>query len=102
MIAVDTSSFVAFLSGASGKDVDAVDLALSHHQAALPPVVVSELLSDPKLPALVKDTLKPIPRLEILEGYWERAGFLRASVLARGHRAPLADTLIAQSCLDHD
>jgi predicted nucleic acid-binding protein len=40
--------------------------------------------------------------LEISEGYWERAGLLRARVLARGLRARLADTLIAQSCLDHN
>jgi hypothetical protein len=37
-----------------------------------------------------------------VDGYWERAGLLRAKVLARRRRARLADTLIAQSCLDHD
>jgi predicted nucleic acid-binding protein len=26
---------------------------------------------------------------------------LRAGVIAKGHKAKLADTLIAQSCLDH-
>ena len=36
------------------------------------------------------------------EGYWDRAGFLRARLLAAKRKAPLADTLIAQSCLDHD
>ena len=40
--------------------------------------------------------------LEITEGYWQRAGLLRARLLARGRRARLADSLIAQSCLDHD
>jgi predicted nucleic acid-binding protein len=39
--------------------------------------------------------------LEVSEGYWLRAGRLRSQVLAAGHRARLADTLIAQSCLDH-
>jgi predicted nucleic acid-binding protein len=30
------------------------------------------------------------------------AGLLRAKLLARKHRARLADTLIAQSCIDHE
>jgi predicted nucleic acid-binding protein len=45
--------------------------------------------------------LLELPLLEISEGYWERAGRLRATVLARGLRARLADTLIAASCIDH-
>ncbi|HYX22352.1 MAG TPA: PIN domain-containing protein [Thermoanaerobaculia bacterium] len=40
--------------------------------------------------------------LEVTEGYWERAGLLRGRVLAGRRRARLADTLIAQACLDHD
>ena len=35
-------------------------------------------------------------------GYWERAGRLRALAIGGGHKAKLADTLIAQACLDHD
>ena len=50
----------------------------------------------------VKDLFLQLPVLEITEGYWQRAGLLRARLLARGRRARLADTLIAQSCLDHD
>jgi predicted nucleic acid-binding protein len=45
--------------------------------------------------------LKDLPRLEITDGYWERAGALRARVLGKGLKARLADALIAQSCLDH-
>ncbi len=43
-----------------------------------------------------------IPVLTLEPGFWERAGRLRARVIAAGHKAKLADTLIAQSCLDHD
>jgi hypothetical protein len=68
----------------------------------LPPVVLSELLSDPRLPARVGALLLELPLLDVLDGYWERAGRLRATVLAARRRARLADTLIAQSCLDHD
>ena len=102
MIAVDTSSFIAYLSGAEGPDVDATALALVHRQAVLPPVVLSELLSDPQVPRGVKDLFVRLPVLEVTAGYWARAGLLRAKALAHGRRAPLADTLIAQSCLDHD
>ena len=102
MIALDTSSVVAYLDGSSGKDVLAVDLALEQHQAVLPPVVLCELLSAPRLPKRPRTLFEHLPLLELLEGYWERAGRLRARVLARGHRARIADALIAQSCLDHD
>ena len=102
MIAVDSSSWIAYLSGATGRDVEALDLAVSQEQAVLPPVVLAELFSDPKLPAKTAQRLKELPLLEVLDGYWERAGSLRSRVLARALRARLADCLIAQSCLDHD
>lgn len=102
MIAIDTSSLVAYLSGAGGADVEATAVALQYRQAVLPPVVLSELLGDPKVRRDVKAVFLGLPLLEILDGYWERAGLLRARILARGLRARLADSLIAQSCLDHD
>ena len=102
MIAVDSSSWIAYFSGATGRDVEALDLAVFQEQAVLPPVVLAELFSDPKLPAKTAQRLKELPLLEVLDGYWERAGSLRSRVLARGLRARLAGCLIAQSCLDHD
>jgi predicted nucleic acid-binding protein len=38
---------------------------------------------------------------DLIDGYWRRAGLLRAMLVKRGHKAKLADVLIAQSCLDH-
>lgn len=102
MIAVDSSSWIAYLSGEDGVDVKAVEDGLAQRRICLPPVVVTELLSDPELPANVAPLIRGLPQLEILDGYWERAGLLRSRVLAARHRARLADTLIAQSCLDHD
>lgn len=101
MIAIDTSSFIAYLSGEKGSDVDAVELALEQKQVVLPPAVLTELLSDPKLPKSVSNLFRGIPLLPIEEGYWERVGYLRAQIIARGHKARLADAFIAQSCLDH-
>jgi predicted nucleic acid-binding protein len=101
MIAVDTSSLVAYLSNAGGGDVDAVEVALGERQACLPPAVLAELLSDPTLPATTAALFKALPQLPVTDGYWERVGALRAEVIAQGRKARLADALIAQSCLDH-
>ena len=100
MIAADTSTWIAFLRGERGSDVDILDLALRDQQVVMPPVVLTELLSDSKLPAEVASTLCEVPLLEISEGYWQRAGGLRAEVLRGRRKARLGDALIAQSCLD--
>jgi predicted nucleic acid-binding protein len=101
MIAVDSSSLIAFLGGDSGSDVEAVDESLARGDAVLPPVVLTELLSEPKLESRVARWIAAIPRLSIEDGYWDRAAALRAKVIAKKRRARLADTLIAQSCIDH-
>lgn len=100
MIAIDTSALVAYFAGASGADVDAVDDALAQSRALLPPVVLTELLSAPRLRPADAATFIAIPRVAVLDGYWERAGQLRAAVLRRRHKARLADVLVAQVCID--
>jgi predicted nucleic acid-binding protein len=97
----DTSSVVAYIQGEQGSDVDLVDRALADCSLVLAPVSISELLSDPLLiPSLEKFILR-IQQLEIKAGYWERAGKLRAKLMRRRYRPKIADTLIAQSCLDY-
>ena len=102
MIAVDTSTLIAYLDGEGGGDVEALDGALAHDQARLPPVVVTEVLSAPDAPVRLGRLILSLPMLAAGDGYWERAARLRRRILARGLRAPLADALISQSCLDHD
>ncbi len=102
MIALDSSSLIAYLSGSKGKDIDAVEVALKHKQAVLPPVVLSELLSDPKLSPSTAEVLKGLPLLPLFDGFWERVGYLRSEIIRRGQRARLADSLIAQICIDND
>ncbi len=102
MIAIDTSSWIAYLTGGKGGDVEAVEASLAGKQVCLPPVVLTEILSDPKLPKHVQSLFQQLPLLAVSDGYWERAGRLRAKVLSERRKAPLADTLIAQSCLDND
>lgn len=100
MIAADTSTWVVFLEGADGDDVDLLDRALQDRQVLMAPVVLTELLSDPKLNSAVSESLLQLPLIEIADGYWQRAGELRARVLAKRRKARLGDALIAQSCVD--
>ncbi len=102
MIAADTSTWIAFLEGDNGSDVHLLDRALQERQVLMVPVVLIELLSDPKLPASLGNTLSDVPLIEIEAGFWQRAGALRAKVLSRRRKARLGDALIAQSCIDHD
>ena len=102
MIAVDSSSFIAYLAGDIAPDTEAVETALEQKLVVFPPVVLSELLSDAKVPQNVRNLFKEIPLLALTDGYWERAGLLRSEILRRGLKARLADTLVAQSCLDHN
>ena len=101
MIALDSSALIAYLEGEQTAVAHAVEIVLAERQACLPPVVLTEVTSDPKLPARVAALVTALPLLATDEGYWERAGQLRRRVLAKGRKARLADTLIAQSCLDH-
>lgn len=101
MLCIDTSSVIAYLQGESGPDTEQVDRALQERIAVLAPVVVTELLSDPALSASTRALILAVPVLPLVDGYWERAGLLRAKALRAGSKAKLADALIAQSCLDH-
>jgi len=101
MICADTSSFIAFSRGERERDVELVVQALMHRLLALAPVSVAELLSDPGLAPSMEKVVLGVPRLEITPGYWERAGKLRAKLIRHKFRPKIADTLIAQSCLDH-
>ena len=102
MIAADTSTWIAFLEGASGQDVDLLDRALRERQVLMPPVVLTEILSDPQLPSSVAKTLADVPMIEIASGFWQRAGALRAKVLAKRRKARLGEALIAQCCVDRE
>jgi predicted nucleic acid-binding protein len=73
---------------------------LEDRQVLMVPVVLTELLSDPKLPSEVAKTLSDVPMIEIEPGYWQRAGVLRAKVIAKQRKARLGDALIAQTCID--
>lgn len=100
MIAADTSSWIAYLSGEAGEDVRVLDNALAEGQVCLPVPVLTELLSNPRLAEDVVQDLLELPLVEPTPGFWVRAGRLRAGVLKKGRRARLGDALIAQLCID--
>jgi predicted nucleic acid-binding protein len=107
IVAFDTCTFVAYASGEEGQDVEFLDRALEEGSVMLPPVVLTEILSDSKLPTALVRFLRQVPLLEISDGYWERAGKLRATILGKRRKgsrlkARTADALVAQVCIDND
>jgi predicted nucleic acid-binding protein len=102
MICADTSSIVALLKGDPGRDVEVVRNALVDGISVLAPASVAELLSDPGITPPIEESVLDVPQLETTPGYWERAGRLRAKLTRQHFRPQLADSLIAQSCLDYD
>ena len=100
LISADTSTWVSFLGGESGWDVELLDRALKDRQVVMVPPVLTELLSDPNLTRDLEEQLCDVPLVQIGEGYWRRAGKSRAALLAKGTKARLGDALIAQCCID--
>jgi predicted nucleic acid-binding protein len=99
MIAADTSALIAYLEGLPGKDIEQLDAAAAGGSLALPPVVVVEVLGASKQ---LQSILKNMMLLEISPDYWDRAGRNRRLLREKGLKASLGDTLIAQSCIDHN
>ena len=102
MFAADTSSLIAYFGGEKGADVNDVRSALQHAQICLPPVVLTELLSDDKGRTMLQPIVADWPLLDIADGYWLRAAKTRGLLFARGLKPKVPDVLIAQSCIDHD
>lgn len=102
MIVVDTSSLQRYLAGFLGRDTKAVADAVAREEAYLPPVVVTEALSNPFLSPDGAGRILALPVIDLLDGYWVRAGEMRAGLIRLRRKATLGDTLIAQVCLDYD
>jgi predicted nucleic acid-binding protein len=100
MIAADTSTWISFFEGVQGEDVAALASALQARQVVMPPPVLTEILSDPELSPSVAQALVEVPLIALKDGFWQRAGKLRARALARMRKARLGDALIAQCCID--
>jgi predicted nucleic acid-binding protein len=99
LIATDTSSLVAFLSGQTGDDVTKIEAAMAANELVIPPPVVTELFSKPDR-SEIAPLLIEVPLMDLTEGFWERTGDTRRLLLAKGLKAAMADALVAQCCID--
>lgn len=102
MIAVDASVIISWLAHERGPETMRLDHLAQRGEAVLAPVTITELLSDPRASSALDPQLVGFPMLELSEGYWERAGSLRAKLIKAGRKAALGDALIAQACIDAD
>ena len=102
MIALDTSVLARLLDGETDAASMAARAALNASDAHLPPVVLTELLSNPWIVESAVEYVSSVPLLELFDGYWHRAAILRANLRRRELKAQVADCLIAQCCIDHD
>lgn len=101
MIAADSSSFIAYLKEDFAVDIQHLKNAIENATLVLPPVVLTEVLSNSRLPQHIVEQIEALPVLPLLSGFWSRAGKLRAKLLAHKLKARLADCLIAQCCIDN-
>lgn len=100
MIAVDSSTFIHGLNGVRSSAVDLMRRAAAEERLVLPEVVVTEILSFARATPDLRDVLSVFPRIPVLEGFWDRTGETRRTLLKLGLKARLGDSLVAQSCLD--
>lgn len=101
MIAADTSVLIDYFQGKNTILTEKLDEILANHSLTLPPTVLTEILSDPFLPKKFIQIILELPVLELSENYWVKAGINRSKLISKKLKARLADTLIAQSCIDH-
>ncbi|HUO98841.1 MAG TPA: PIN domain-containing protein [Rhizomicrobium sp.] len=102
MIAADRTALTAFFKGEECRESSLVFVALTACDLCLPPVVLTEMLSNPASEHEMLETVAGFTQLDVTEGFWERAGALRRSLKQHGVKAKVRDALIAQSCIDHD
>jgi predicted nucleic acid-binding protein len=102
LIAVDTSVLIDWLDQIDSAEARRVSGFAQTGNGVIAPVTLTELLSDPRGRQTLNAALVAFPCMPLHDGYWERAGALRAKVLKAGRKAALGDALIAQACIDND
>ena len=100
VVAADTNAVHAFFEGKLDEKIALFPRLFEAGRIILPPPVLSEALSDPTLPIDKAVRICALPILQIQEGYWKRAGMMRAWLKRQGYKGALGDCLIAQACID--
>jgi predicted nucleic acid-binding protein len=101
MIAADTSVWIDYAKGVPSIGSKHLEHSLNEGNLVMPLPVLFEVLSGPGITTRARDLIAMLPRLELLDGFWERAAELRKSFLKKGLKARSMDCLIAQVCIDH-
>jgi predicted nucleic acid-binding protein len=102
MLAADTNIWIAFFRNDTGPDVQKLVDTIYKGEVYMPPPVLSEILSDPLFPEKNLDIITAAHLMKLDEQYWQRAGLMRSRLIKAGFKPRLPDTLIAQSCIDHN
>ena len=102
MIGIDASVAIPWFEGADYAEVRLMGELVRNNTAMYPAVVVTEVLSGARATSALSAAFPDAVILPIQPGYWVRAGQLRSRIELLGRRARLADTLVAQACLDAD
>ncbi len=100
MNCVDSSVIIAWLNGADYPEAEALDALLEKDAAFIAPIGITEIFSNTKGGPIVAEALTTFRVLDLKQGYWERAGAMRAELRREGRKAPIADALIAQAAID--
>lgn len=99
-VVIDTSVLIHFLSGFP---VPALEDAIAHGVAAIPPIVVAELLSvdvTVRERETIGEILQDAPIHHVDLEHWIRVGELRRTLARHGLNVTIPDAHIAQCALD--
>jgi predicted nucleic acid-binding protein len=103
VLVVDTSAWIAYFKNA---EMPMLDVALREGRVYLPPIVLAELLSAPRLKAGERARLEAflleLPLCVASFEHWKRVGELRAKCAGRGLHLSTPDSHVAQCAIDLD
>jgi predicted nucleic acid-binding protein len=100
VICADSSVFIQFFRNVAGREVELLAQSLKDQMLVMNPFVLTELLTASNLKKQLEADLIDLQRIQLREGFFERAGFLRRLIYTKGSGVSLSDTYIAQACID--
>ena len=101
-VAADTSAWIDLAAGHKTQAADYLEVSLVEGLIVVPPAVLVEVLSGPRIRPEIEERIRVLNRLDLRAGFWERTALLRRDLLRAGLKANLGDCLIAQNCIDED
>lgn len=102
IVTADSSVMIDYFKGINSKETKLVYEMIEEKSLTLPPMVISELLSNHNLDDVAIETISVMPTLDVQDGFWIRSGLSRAKILSKKLKARMLDVQIAQICIDND